>query len=345
MRDDRCLAFFVDHRERRARSLRMRREVEVGAVRQAAQFFAAERKVEFKIDRTLRIVCALPVRHFQLMHRIARDTYRTGKREDLLPPFFKCFLPLRRSNEILDLHLLQLPHAENKITRGYFIPERLADLRDAERELRVERVHDVLEVDEDAARGLGPQVRNGCRFFRRAHVRPEHHVELPHIADSPSAFRTLPCPELRRGVANLVRTEPSFAFLALDQGVGEPADVPAGLPHVGVHEDGRVDAVHVVATVDEHSPPDILDVVLERDSQGTVVPRAGEPAVDLRPRIDKAAAFCEGDQFFHCYVTHTVRPSVPRWRMSPKSPGRPRCSWLRSEACGKRRPPWRRPRR
>ena len=56
-------------------------------------------------------------------HGTARNADRIGKREDLLPPFFKCLLPFRRSDEILYFHLLEFTRAENKIPRCYFIAE------------------------------------------------------------------------------------------------------------------------------------------------------------------------------------------------------------------------------
>ena len=63
-------------------------------------------------------------------------------------------------DEELDLHLLELAHAKDEVLRRDLVAIRLADLRDAERQLAVRRVEHVLEVDEDALRRLGSQVRD-----------------------------------------------------------------------------------------------------------------------------------------------------------------------------------------
>ena len=61
-------------------------------------------------------------------------------------------------NEVLHLHLLELERAEDEVAGRDLVAERLADLRDAERRLAPGDLGDVLEVDEDALRGLGAEV-------------------------------------------------------------------------------------------------------------------------------------------------------------------------------------------
>ena len=60
-------------------------------------------------------------------------------------------------HEELDLHLLELARAEDEVAGRDLVAERLADLRDAERRLLARELQHVLEVDEDALRGLGAQ--------------------------------------------------------------------------------------------------------------------------------------------------------------------------------------------
>ena len=63
------------------------------------------------------------------------------------------------------------------------VAERLADLRDAERRLLARgRLH-VLEVDEDALRGLGAQVGDRGVVLHRADVGLEHQVELAGLGE------------------------------------------------------------------------------------------------------------------------------------------------------------------
>ena len=82
-----------------------------------------------------------------------------------------------RLDEELHLHLLELPGAEDEVARGDLVAERLADLADAERRLLAGRLHHVGEVDEDALRGLRPQVVQAGLVLDRAEVGLEHHVE------------------------------------------------------------------------------------------------------------------------------------------------------------------------
>ena len=59
--------------------------------------------------------------------------------------------------EELDLHLLELARAEGEIPRRDLVAKALADLGDAEGDLHPRAVHHVLEVDENALGGFGPQ--------------------------------------------------------------------------------------------------------------------------------------------------------------------------------------------
>ena len=89
-------------------------------------------------------------------------------------------------HEELDLHLLELAGAEDEVARRDLVAERLADLGDPERRLLARELQDVLEVDEDALRGLGAQVDRPSPSSRdRAHVGLEHEVELRGSESSP----------------------------------------------------------------------------------------------------------------------------------------------------------------
>ena len=63
------------------------------------------------------------------------------------------------------------------------VPERLPDLRDAERRLAARELGDVLEVDEDALRGLGTQVDVEAGLLHGADSRAEHEVELARLGE------------------------------------------------------------------------------------------------------------------------------------------------------------------
>src|SRR6185295_3943621 len=73
--------------------------------------------------------------------------------------------------------------AEDEVPRRDLVAERLADLRDPEREPPPRRLLDVLEVDEDALRRLGPQPRDRRGVLRRPDERLEHEIEAPRIRE------------------------------------------------------------------------------------------------------------------------------------------------------------------
>ena len=77
----------------------------------------------------------------------------------LVHPVAVPLLRLGRRHEELHLHLLELEGAEDEVPRRDLVAERLPDLRDPERRLPARDLGDVLEVDEDALRGLGAEVR------------------------------------------------------------------------------------------------------------------------------------------------------------------------------------------
>src|SRR3989338_8373634 len=284
MRNESLARYLVKIRESNAGHFRVRGEVKVGAIREAAELFAPERKIEFKIYCTLGIGGSPPPRPFKLMDGVLRDTYHPNKRKHCFSPRLEAFLPLVRAHEIFDFHLLEFARTKDEVARRYLVPERFPYLRDAERQFRMETVDYIFEVHENPASGFRTKIRNRGLIFCCANMRLEHHVELPDVAERPAAFRTF--------LLNLIRAEPAFAFFALDEGVGESAHMAARLPRFRIHENGRIHAVHIITLIDEHSPPEILYIFFERDAQRSVVPRAREPAVYLRAGINKAPTFC-----------------------------------------------------
>src|SRR5271155_3185810 len=79
----------------------------------------------------------------------------------LLEPMLEPFLSVGGRHEELHLHLLELACPEDEVAGGYLVAERLPDLRDPERGLLAGELQHVLEVDEDALRGLRAQVGGG----------------------------------------------------------------------------------------------------------------------------------------------------------------------------------------
>ena len=114
------------------------------------------------------------------------------------------------------------------------VPERLADLRDPERRLAPRELGDVLEVDEDPLRRLGPEVDVDAGLLHRADARLEHEVELPRLGQV--AVGRLAGPLARPLSARLapgrevVGAEALLAEPAVDERVAEAADVAGDLP-------------------------------------------------------------------------------------------------------------------
>src|SRR5205814_437838 len=154
------------------------------------------------------------------------------------------------------------------------VPETLPDLRDPEGQLLPRRGLHALEVDEDAASRLGPEVGDRGLVLDRPDERLEHQVEVALLADLTAAVRTAPR-------VQLVGARASLALLAVDQRVGEGRQVAGCLPDPRRHDDRGVDPDHVVALLDDRPPPGVLDVALQLDAERPVVPEAAEPAVDL----------------------------------------------------------------
>ena len=130
------------------------------------------------------------------------------------------------------------------------VAERLADLRDAERRLAAGELGDVLEVDEDALRRLraGGNIRSpvsstaptrvsNMRLNWRASVRSQ----------SLGLARALARPLAALRVVEMVGAEAQLADAAVDERIGEAADVTRRLPDLRVQDDRRVERDDVVA--------------------------------------------------------------------------------------------------
>ena len=159
----------------------------------------------------------------------------------------------------------------------------------------------VLEVDEDALRGLGAQVDDAGGVLDRAHEGLEHQVELARLGElalphSPGALLGF---SGHCASAMWSARKRCLALLAVDQRVGEAGDVARGLPDARVHEDRAVDADDVVARLHHVAPPGVLDVALELDAERAVVPAARQAAVDLARLEDEAAPLGEVHDLFH----------------------------------------------
>jgi hypothetical protein len=142
-----------------------------------------------------------------------------------------------RWDKVLDLHLLELPGAEDEVPRRDLVPERLADLGDPERDLLPRRCQDVFEIEEDPLRRFWAQVGGGALVREGPHLRLEHQIEGPgHGEGGPPGRRT---GDLLHGsligidqILELKRRRDiSLAIQAFQKRLGLP---PRRLHHVGI---------------------------------------------------------------------------------------------------------------
>ena len=208
---------------------------------------------------------------------------------------------LGRRDEVLHLHLLELERAEDEVPGRDLVAERLADLRDAERRLPPRDLRDVLEVDEDALRGLGAQVGVLPRLLERADSRLEHEVELARLREVAllglAGMLARPLAALR--LVELVGSVAALAEAAVDERIAEAGDVSGRLPDRGVEDDRGVERDDVVPLAHHRLEPARLDVLLQQHAVVAVVVRRAEAAVDLRRREDEPAPLRERDDLVH----------------------------------------------
>ena len=101
--------------------------------------------------------------------------------DPLLEPVLEPPRRLVGRHEELHLHLLELARAEDEVAGRDLVAEALADLGDPERRLLARELQVVLEVEEDALRGLGAQVDGRALLLDRPDRRLEHQVEVARL--------------------------------------------------------------------------------------------------------------------------------------------------------------------
>ena len=241
VRDVALLGLRVEVLELLAGERRVLREVEVAAVGDALELGPADR------EQVLDVGGAASSSATSSSGSCSRSCRWSARSPSSTYQSKRALLPRRRTtrarvvgrDEELHLHLLELARAEDEVARRDLVAKRLADLRDAERRLLARELQDVLEVDEDALRGLGAQVDGRARVLHGAHRRLEHEVEVARLGEvavrslAGVLGRLLGAGEL----ADVVGAEALAALAAVDHRVGEAGEVPARLPRARVLED------------------------------------------------------------------------------------------------------------
>src|SRR5262249_14973775 len=133
-------------------------QIEVGPVGDTLELGPAEGKLVLDVDAPLGVVRQLVGAMRSLAQPFARDREVEVPAHPLRAPVVEALVVLPRADEVLELHLLELPRAEEEVPGGDLVAERAADLRDAEGQLQARGLEHVPEVDEGALRGLGSEV-------------------------------------------------------------------------------------------------------------------------------------------------------------------------------------------
>ena len=313
----------------------VRGQVEVGAVGDALQLAplgALETEAVFDVHGTLGVVAQLLLRMLVMAQVLRLDAQIGVPAGAGVDPVLVPFLVGARHHEELHLHLLELAGTEDEVARGDLVAEALAHVRNAERRLGARGGHDVLEVHEDALRGLRAQIVQAVLILHRAQMRAQHHVEVARFGpialgaavrahDVLQAVLRLMAVLLGVGFLELVGAMALVAVQALDQRVVEHGDVSGGHPH-GRRQDHRgVHAHHVAAGHDHRAPPFALDVVLERHAERAVVPRGTGAAVDLAGGENESATLREGYHFIEFACSHNAPSGLNGLGSCPKTSG------------------------
>ena len=281
----------------------MLREIEVAAVVHPFDFLEAERtaEVERYVERGARIVRELTGAVLMELEALRRQAEREVPLHTELLPLFEPLHVRARLDEELHLHLLELARTENEVARRDLVPERLADLRDAERHLLAHALLYVQEVHKDALRRFRTQIHDARALLERAHVRLEHQVEIACLRELTGIVRPRLLARLLRAarVFQLVGAETALARLAVHQRIHKAGHVTARFPRARVHQNRRIQPFDVVARTHHRVPPAILDVLLELHTKRTVVPHRARATVDLGGLEDEAAPLAQRHQLVH----------------------------------------------
>ena len=279
-------------------------EVEVSAIVHAFDFLEAEgsAEIELHVEGGARIVRQFFLRVLMKLQPVLGEAEAAVPLHPLLLPVFEPLHVGAGLDEELHLHLLEFARSENEIAGRDLVAKCLADLGNAERNLLSRRLLHVQKIYVDPLCRLRPQVHDRGGILYRTHERLEHQIELACCAQRAlhSTRRTLRVRRARGSFdSRIVGAKAFLAVFAIDQRIDESADMPARLPHPGMHEDRRIQPLDVVPGANHGVPPAILEIFLEFDAEWAIIPDGSGAAIDLRGLEDEAASLRQGHQLIH----------------------------------------------
>ena len=274
----------------------------VGDSLQLALFaFPQEWEGVFDIGRSTTVMAAFFRSMFTKLELVAGHAQTGIPLHPHVTPVLVPRVRFRGMAEELDLHLLELAGAEDEVPRGDFVSKALADLGDAERNLDPGGIDHVSEVHEDALGRFRAEIGDGIFVGHRPHIGFKHQVEFPwlgevaimmlahHFAWFVGAWDR----------SDVVGPKSPLALAAIDHHVMKEVEVTAGLPDVGVHDNGGFDADHVIPAADHVVPPGLTEVAFEFSSEWAVVPESVDPAIYFTALENEPTSPTKSDDTIH----------------------------------------------
>src|SRR5215218_8031604 len=206
-------------------------------------------------------------------------------------------------NEILHLHLFELTRPQDEVSRSHFVAKRLTNLRDTKRQFAPHgRLH-IQKVDEYALGGFGSQIGQRRRIIicNSPQLCLQHGVERAGFGPIAGATRRALL------IGDLVGSKTSFALAAINQPIIERGFVARVLPNETIENDRGVEALNIVAFIDQPAPPCLFDVVTELDAEWTIVPGAAEAAVNFGRGENKTSPLGERNDSVDVWCRHEYR--------------------------------------
>ena len=151
-------------------------QVVVRAVRNTLQLAPSHRKEILDVDTPLRVEGEFIRGVLADPDIVLSNAVFLIPCEPLVDPLLMPLLVCPGRYEVLDLHLLELAGAESKVAGCNLIAEGLADLCDTEGYLLSRGLEHIVEIDENALRGLRPEVSLRGGLSHRSEKGLEHQV-------------------------------------------------------------------------------------------------------------------------------------------------------------------------
>src|SRR3989344_5511280 len=85
------------------------------------------------------------------------------------------------------------------------------------------------------------------------------------------------------------------------------------LPDLGVHNNGRVDKVHIIPAINEKLQPLINNIALELCPQRPIIPGTGQTTINLTALVNKPPALTQANNIFQrnfAHLSYRLYPNV-----------------------------------